>query len=206
MNKSSDLRSRETRGRLLDAAMHLFASKGVASTTVGEIEAAAGLAPRSGALYKYFDSKSALLAAGLERHLGTVHDLSAELALQPLGDVRSECLLLGRWLLRELEVERDITHILEREGEHLGDLRDRMRRGVSDRGYLIGADVLGRWLSHLAQRERERLAVVAVGALINFKRSTWTLGAPPLSLNDDEFVETWAEVFVTVISQHAVGC
>ena len=123
--------------------MRLFARKGVASTTVGEIEAAAGLSPRSGALYKYFDSKDALLGAGLERHLATVRDLEQDLALRPLGDLRSEFTLLGHWLLRELEVERDITHILEREGDLLGEVphaREVPAGGVRAPGGLLGLE------------------------------------------------------------------
>jgi AcrR family transcriptional regulator len=200
MSKSGDSGSGGTRGRLLDAAMHLFARKGVTSTTVGDIEQAAGMAPRSGALYKYFESKDALLAAGLERHLATVRDIEPDLALRPLGDPRAEFTMLGHWLLHELDVERDITHILEREGDHVADLRDQMRTGISDRGYLIGADVIGRWRSGLSQSERERLAVIAVGALINYKRSTWTFGHAPLDLDAELLIDSWVDVCIAIIT------
>lgn len=195
MTKAQDSRPVATSERLLDAAMHLFARKGVGATTVGDIEAAAGMAPRSGALYKYFPSKNALLTAGLERHLDTVSDMVDEIALRPLGEVRSEIALLARWLLHELDVERDITHILEREGEELGALRDRMRVGISDSGYSIGASLLARWRPDLDRASCEGLAVVAVGALINFKRSTWTFGQAPLGLSEDEVVDAWVELF-----------
>src|SRR2546421_9024600 len=42
-------RGEGTRARILDAAMALFAERGYQGTTVGDIEQAAGLAPRSGA-------------------------------------------------------------------------------------------------------------------------------------------------------------
>ncbi len=180
--------------------MHLFAQKGFVSTTVGDIEQAAGLSPRSGALYNYFDSKNALLTAGLERHLATVRDIEHDLALRPLGDIRSEITMLGHWLLHELELERDITHILEREGDHVSNLREQMRTGISDRGYLIGADVVGRWRPDLSQAERERLSVILVGALINYKRSTWTFGRPPLDLDDESLIETWVDVCIGIIT------
>ncbi len=180
--------------------MHLFARKGVTSTTVGDIEQAAGLAPRSGALYKYFDSKDALLAAGLERHLRTIRDIEHDLALRPLGEIRSEFTMLGHWLLHELEVERDITHVLEREGDQVSDLREQMRAGISDRGYLIGADVIERWRPDLSQADRERLSVIAIGALINYKRSTWTFDRPPLELDQELLVETWVDVCVGIIT------
>ena len=45
-----------TRERILLAARRLFAEQGYKGTSVGEIEAAAGLSPRAGALYKHFPS------------------------------------------------------------------------------------------------------------------------------------------------------
>ena len=198
MNKSADSRTEATHDRLLDAALSLFAQRGVVATTVGDIETAAGLARRSGALYKYFESKDALLTACLERHLATVTNLEEELALQPLGEIRSELTLLGRWLMHELEVERNITHILEREGHKLGTLRDRMRTEISDRGYLIGAAVIGRWRPDLPPDRRDPMAVVIVGALINYKRSTWTLGGAPLALTEEQFIDEWVDICLTL--------
>lgn len=189
-----------TRQRLLDAAMHLFARQGLAKTTVGEIESAAGMAPRSGALYKYFDSKDDLLAAGLEQHLDTVVGVEQQLTLRPLGDVRSELTMLGHWLLHELEVERDITHVLEREGDRVEELRERMRIDISDRGYRLGADVLQRWLPDLARVDAEAMAVGAIGGLINYKRSSWTFGHPPLGLEPDAVVTSWVDVWARLIA------
>jgi AcrR family transcriptional regulator len=173
--------------------MHLFAQKGLDATTVGDIERAAGLSPRSGALYKYFDSKESLLAAGIQRHLDSVQSIENEIALQPLHDMRSEFTMLGRWLFHELEHERDLTHILEREGERLGPLRDRVRIELSDRSYRIGTDVVGRWRPDLGVDERKGLSAVAVGALINFKRSTWTFGTAPLALTEEQVIESWVD-------------
>lgn len=199
MSDSRDSPKRTTSDRLLDSAMHLFARKGLTSTTVGDIELGAGLAPRSGALYKYFKSKDVLLAAGLERHLATIGAIQQELADLPLGEIRPEFTFLGHWLLDELEVERDITHIIERHGEQLGELRERMRVGISDRGYLIGADVVGRWRPDLAQPERERLSVITIGSLINYKRSTWTFGAEPLAISQDDLIETWVDACLAIV-------
>ena len=58
-----------TRDRLLDAAIALFASQGYAATSVAEIQQACGLSPGSGALYKHFPSKSALLIEATQRQL-----------------------------------------------------------------------------------------------------------------------------------------
>jgi AcrR family transcriptional regulator len=42
--------------------MRLFSTKGFEATSVSQIEAAAGLSPGSGALYRHFASKEALLS------------------------------------------------------------------------------------------------------------------------------------------------
>jgi len=187
--------------RLVDAAIELFARQGFDATTVRQIEVQAGFAPRSGALYHYFDSKRALLDAGLERHLASVEDVGEQLELRPLGDVRSEITLLARWLLAELDRERQITHLLEREGERLADLRGRAREGISERGYRIGSDLMARWLPDTTETERDVFAVATIGALINFRRSTWTFGAPPRNLSDEDFINGWAELFLPHIDR-----
>lgn len=188
-----------TRDGLIDAGIGLFASRGVAATTVGDIEQAAGMAPRSGALYKYFDSKNSLLEAGLERHLEAISGVGDDLALRPLGNLDAELTLLARWTMSELNRERTILHVIEREGDALGDLRDRMRTGVSDRGYQVGASILARWLPGLTEAERATLAVVAIGSLVNYKRSSWTFGSEPLGLGEDDLISTWVELIRALV-------
>ncbi len=192
-----------TRDRLLDAAMKLFARHGVAGTSVGQIETEAGMAARSGALYKYFESKGSLLAAGLERHLVTIDDLRDQLATRQLGDVRVEAALLGQWLLQEMNAERDITHIIEREGSDHLELRAKMREGISERGYRIASDFVERWRGDIPSTDRDAFAVVAVGALINFRRSDWTFGAPPLNLTDSQVLRAWVEICVAFLVSEA---
>ena len=53
-----------TREKLLDAAIELFSSKGYEATSVADIQLACGLTAGSGALYKHFPSKHALLNDG----------------------------------------------------------------------------------------------------------------------------------------------
>src|SRR5437588_620889 len=57
----------DTRSRVMDEAVRLFARKGFADTSVAEIERAAGLKPGAGGLYAHFDSKAELLKAAIER-------------------------------------------------------------------------------------------------------------------------------------------
>ena len=72
-----DTSGRSSRDKLLAQGLRLFAERGFDAVSVGEIEQAAGLVPRRGAMYRHFASKDALLEAvvpysseALERFLG----------------------------------------------------------------------------------------------------------------------------------------
>src|SRR5438309_8346849 len=95
-----------TKERLLDAGLRLFAEKGFRGTTVGEIEAAAGLQPRRGAMYHYFATKQALLEAAVENHLVVIEHGQRQLDSLPHADIRGEALLMGRFFLAQLDVQR----------------------------------------------------------------------------------------------------
>src|SRR2546423_9264890 len=101
-----------TKQGLLAEGVRLFAEKGFRETTVGEIEAAAGLERRRGALYRHCPSKEALLEAALEQHLQSMTEATAGLDSPPASGRREQTITLGRWLLAELDRERPIVRIL----------------------------------------------------------------------------------------------
>ena len=183
-----------TRDRLLDAGMRLFAEKGFRATTVGDIEAAVGLQPRRGGLYKHFASKQALLEGAFERHLDAVEGARQTMDDAPLADLHDLADALGRWLLVELDAERTITQVLEKEGDRLPDLRDRFRERVSDAGYQAASDLLGRWIGRRSTDvDLDALAVLLLGPLINLRRSTWLYARPPLGIDDERMIATWVD-------------
>lgn len=182
---------RSSRERLLEAGMRLFAERGFRGTTVGDIEAAAGLAPRSGALYKHFSSKRELLAAAVERHIHELRTIGDVTALMPLGDLRAELTLLARWVLQELDRERALVRVLEKDGDELPELRERVYDEIVGTGYRLGVDYFGRVFEDVAglgDVDAEALSVVVLGAAASFRRTEWTFGRPPLGLDDDRFV------------------
>src|SRR5581483_10309218 len=61
--------TKSTRERIVAEALRLFAERGYAATSVAEIEAAAGLSPGAGGLYRHFRSKEEVLAAGVREHI-----------------------------------------------------------------------------------------------------------------------------------------
>jgi AcrR family transcriptional regulator len=191
-----------TRERLLREALRLFASRGFAGTTVGEIEAAAGLQPRRGALYRHFPSKVALLEAAVSRVTASVSEGEVEFTNIPLDDPRGTAVLVGRFILANLDMQRHLTHIFERDGERLGTVRDQFRES-SDAGFRAASDALRQWaLAANLDVDTDAFAVLLIGGLINFRRSTWTLGGSPIGLDDDRFLEGFATIFSMIVDQH----
>ncbi len=194
---------RSTRQRLLDEGLRLFAERGFKRTTVGEIEAAAGLAPRSGALYKHFGSKSELLASAVERHLHEIESIGGVLDLMPLGDLRAELTLLARWILADLARHRELFLVFEKEGEDLQELKDRYYEEVGALGYRLGAEYVEKLVrDHDGPPgvEAVQLAAVAMNALVNHRRCEWTFGRKPLDLDDERLVAGVVEVLMTLLA------
>ena len=104
-----------TRERLVTEAMRLFSEQGYRATSVAQIEAAAGLAAGSGALYHHFKSKESLLEAGIDRQLDrrrAMHDIRSLFA--GLGELRTELTMLGRYLLTVIDEESQLLQIAAR--------------------------------------------------------------------------------------------
>jgi AcrR family transcriptional regulator len=189
---------RTTKERLLDAGLRLFAERGYRGTTVGDVERAAGLAPRAGALYKHFGSKKELLAAVVERHLVELQTVERIVDLLPLGDLRSELTLLARWVLNELDRQRDLMLVFEKDGDALPDLRDRFYE-VGDVSYKVAADFTRRLAKDRPSMEGidpDALAALCMNALVNHRRCLWTFKRNPLDLEDERMVETVVEVLL----------
>ena len=153
--------------RLLDAAMRLFAEKGYDRTTVGEIQEAAGLTFGSGALYKHFPTKEAVLAAGVDRFVEATRSerrVLAELDEVPLADgLRA----IGGLAMSAFDHEKDALRIAWRDLDNFPELQEKVR---SDR-IRATFDDFSSWLRHQAELGRlvlddsEATAAVALSSL-----------------------------------------
>lgn len=187
---SQHLMTLSSRERLLVAAMELFASQGYRRTTVGEVEDRAGFTPRGGALYKHFASKHALLEAGIERHVERISMLRRAALALPLGDDEVDLVLLLRSFLVELDEERAITAILEKEGERFPELRDRFYERVIEPGLRDTATLVEVITGGGDAWDAETIATIVIGALVNHRRNEWTFGAAPLGVSDERLINT----------------
>lgn len=111
--------------------MDLFGRQGYHTTTVAQIEAAAGLSAGAGGLYRHCPSKRALLEEGLRRQAGAGRPLLAYLddpdALAGLSR-RDRFLAVARAGLRRLGEERDVNRLLLRDLAAFPDLLEQVRR------------------------------------------------------------------------------
>jgi AcrR family transcriptional regulator len=189
-----------TRDRLISAALRLFAAQGYQRTTVGEIEAAAGFTARGGTLYKHFDSKEALLAAAIDQQAADVGQTRGIADLLPLGDLRAETILVFRYLFTEISRYRDITALIEKEGDGAPHLAQRFWDQIAEPGYRLGAQVLGRQLADHGQSDwdADALAVILIGAVVNVRRAQWTFGQLPLGVPDERIVQAITRIIETL--------
>lgn len=198
----ADGRTTETAGRIAAAALRLFAERGYEATSVADIEAAVGLTPSAGALYRHFRSKRDVLAAAVR---AATDATAAQIATNPLPDVSelplAELLALMAHLgLGKLRAERDLSRVIFRDLDHFPDLLAEVADGDIQRTYLAfagwlrdnGADPAADW---------DALAAVLAGAVSNYWTVTELFGSPPNHVDEDRFISAWVTVVNTIVQQ-----
>jgi AcrR family transcriptional regulator len=193
-----------SRERILDAALRLFAEQGYADTSVADVQSACGLSSGSGALYKHFPSKQALLEAGIEREL--VHLEGVRLARRMFADVfdfRSELEVLGRFVLMELDAERDVLRILLKDADRFPKLLAAARTKLLEPMYEVFSDWMRGHLhaGHIDVDDVDATAAVALGAIIQYRASEVLLGGPPPGMDEERFLQAWARIVGGLVRQ-----
>jgi AcrR family transcriptional regulator len=121
-------RSRKnTRERILEAAMELFAESGFSGTTISEVERRVGLAVGTGSLYRHFASKEELLQAALEReimHIRLDVQRRAEEAEDSTDDPAERRLRAYRQRLHDMRRADRLFRLMLNEGDRVPELRE----------------------------------------------------------------------------------
>jgi len=194
--------SNTTRERIIDEAIRLFSEQGYNATSVAKIEAAVGLTPGAGGLYHHFDSKEAVLAAGIERQLGRLSALrEIRSVLTPLGDLRSELTVIARYILAELDSEAELLRILASEA------RKRPQLLTSAVDQLVNSTFEGfaTWIVERAERpisddQASALAALGLGALLSSHLLPELFGIPS-QVEDDRLIQTWVHVMLLALAE-----
>lgn len=189
-----------TRDRLVTEAMRLFSVKGFAATSVSQIEAAAGLAPGSGALYRHFRSKDALLAAGIDRQLDrrrAMRDIRVLFA--GLDDLHAELTVLGRYLLNLVDEELELLQIAARTPAGQSARLDTAYAALVDGLNAELADWIGAWAPTLARQDRDVLAALGVNGILGARFTTGLFRRPGTRIPDDRYLAEWTVLLTTRI-------
>lgn len=188
--------ARPTRERIIEGALELFAEQGYEATTVGQIERTAGLAPRSGALYKHFASKRAVIDAAISERLADIDAIGERLELQPLGDLRAELTLIARITLAELERERNLSRIVMKDGDRFPELADAFSEAIVRRGHLAAEEWVRQRAAELPEpiADPEALAQVMTDALVGYALQGHFLGERAVGVGSERVVEAWTRL------------
>jgi AcrR family transcriptional regulator len=195
-----------TRERILDAAVQLFGRQGYSGTSVGEIESAAGLAPRSGGLYKHFASKRALLEAAVARRARVTEAAGEVIDATFTGDVRAELPTVGRASLRIVADDQALLRIVMREGDNFPELRDEFWERIVSRGQ---ASTVA-WLrlavarSGVPEPDLDALAGLILGSIINHCVLSTLFGQAAGGVSDERFLTAWTDSTMKLLEAHGL--
>jgi AcrR family transcriptional regulator len=190
------------RGRLQAEALKLFAARGYAATSVADIQKASGLAPGSGALYKHFASKRALLEAAVEHRIGSIVAARESYDSESPRSVEHAVRTAGELIRKNLAQSEDLLRVMLREPDELRDLTEQTWKVITDNAYqrftdgLIASNRAGR--THVP--DPEAAAAVAISSLTYAATLRALTGHSPGNVDDERFFEAWVHQTVSALT------
>lgn len=183
----------ETRERLLDSGLQLFAARGFDGVAVRDLEEAAGLTPGRGSFYRHFADKVDLLEVVLEREVGKLRllrDVQQRAVAGSLGDTRAELILEFRLILRGLDSIRDLISLLGREYGRFPEQMSELRAALIDESRSLTAHDLQARMDRGEIHSRDAVGLTAVlhSALVGYHLTRTYFDAAPGGVDEDGFV------------------
>jgi AcrR family transcriptional regulator len=191
------------RARLLAEALKLFADRGYTATSVADIQRAAGLAPGSGALYKHFSSKRALLEAAVSHRIESIVAAREEYDAESPAGVENAVRRAGQLIRTNLAQSEDVLRVMLREPDELSYLNEQTWKVITDNAYqrftdgLITSNRAG--ITNVA--DPEATAAVAISSLTYAATLRTLTGHTPGDVDDDRFFEAWVHQTVSALKQ-----
>jgi AcrR family transcriptional regulator len=194
--------SSSTKDRIVEEAMRLFGEKGYKGASVAQIEAAAGLSPGAGGLYRHFESKEALLSAGIRRHLDRLDAFrDVRQALSVFGDLPTMLEAAARYYLEELDSQTELFRVVLTERRSQPQL---LTEAVEE---LISSTFrnFAEWLVEVSNRELDAkraltISNLALGSLLSSRLLRNVVGVESITVSDDAFVAEWVEMLLSQLS------
>lgn len=196
--------TRSTRERIIDEALRLFAEKGYSATAVAEIEAASGLSPGAGGLYRHFRSKEEVLAAAIRAHAarttGQINETLRSATSTQLASLPDRLRYLCKLGLAKMTEEANLIRVIFRDLDQFPHLVDEFREALVQPLY----EVMITWggqQPEFAGADVDWPAVAAVlgGAVVNYWLTTTQLGAPPGRVEEPRFVAAWTRLALGLV-------
>jgi len=185
--------TKTSKDELAKIAIDLFSRVGFNETTIGDIEAAAGLKPRAGGFYRHFESKQAVLFESIE-DMSSV--LVAEIRLEEIlaqETVRGELLFIADRMLSHAAEFRTVRLLLQREAHKIPHLRDVMEAANQK---LAKQDVIP-WVLHALKRSGRDDEPVAFAFLFLSPILLYLIsadrGQPVLGLEQNKAITIWLD-------------
>ncbi|WP_162257730.1 TetR/AcrR family transcriptional regulator [Agromyces sp. Root81] len=181
---------------LVTAAMDLFAERGFHATSVADIQIAAGLTGGSGALYKHFVSKDAVLEAGVAAYLESLAERSRTTVRDLPEQPRDALQAIAQGLIASMTADEAVLRVLLRDLDQHPALLERVWDGVLANVYVEMSD----WISAQASRglvtvsDPEATAAVLMGALTQLPILHALIRRTPGDLVSSAYVSSWVEI------------
>ncbi|MFD0902054.1 TetR/AcrR family transcriptional regulator [Actinomadura sediminis] len=188
-----------TRERIVAESLRLFADRGYAATSVAEIEAAAGLSPGAGGLYRHFRSKEEVLSSAIREHIERtrkqISDVLANSTAYAGRPLEVRLRMTCQAGLAKMREEQDLIRVLFRDLDQFPHLVAEMREGIVNPLY----DGIATWLSEqpeYADSDEDWPAVASIlgGAVVNYWLANESMYEPPTRIDERRFVESWARL------------
>ncbi|MFA1543425.1 TetR/AcrR family transcriptional regulator [Actinomadura monticuli] len=188
-----------TRDRIVSESLRLFADRGYAATSVAEIEAAAGLSPGAGGLYRHFRSKEEVLASAIREHIERTRRQISDVLVQAAAFEERPLEIRLRMTcqagLAKMREEQDLIRVLFRDLDQFPNLVAEMREGIVNPLY----DGIATWLEaqpEFGDSDEDWPAIASIlgGAVVNYWLANESMYEPPTRIDEKRFVESWARL------------
>ena len=187
--------------------MRLFADRGYDGVSVADIQVAAGMTPGSGALYKHYPSKQALLEAGIDRFIRQGRRVIDELPEVAGDDLETMLRCVGAVVLAALAEDQAALRVVWRD---LPAFPEQSRRFVEER-LQEGFQQFGRWIGSLREQglaevdDPEATAAVLPSALALFRLMGSVFDETPGRTDEGRFLDAWVALAVRALEPGAAG-
>ncbi|TDD70011.1 TetR/AcrR family transcriptional regulator [Actinomadura rubrisoli] len=186
-------------------SLRLFADRGYTATSVAEIEAAAGLSPGAGGLYRHFRSKEEVLASAIREHIDRTRRQVSDVLKQATAfadrPLETRLRMTCQAGLAKMREEQDLIRVLFRDLDQFPNLVAEMREGIVNPLY----NGIATWLS--AQPEFEgsdedwpAVASILGGAVVNYWLANESMYEPPTRIDEKRFVQSWARLGLGLVN------